>query len=143
MTVLWGLLFGGLFLLCLAGIYFLIYSVHKLRFVSALSRGNKAVGWLISTAVILVPSALLWEVWGYMNTVIVLLHLAVFWGVAALIQWGLQKRRKKSFQGHYAGPAAVLVTVLYLAVGFHRDHDKTCRIPPRGTAGRFSCGNDL
>ncbi|WP_418294657.1 metallophosphoesterase [Megasphaera massiliensis] len=53
-----------------------------------------------------------------MNTVIVLLHLAVFWGAAALIQWGLQKRRKKPFQGHYACPAAVLVTVLYLAVGF-------------------------
>jgi predicted MPP superfamily phosphohydrolase len=114
----WAILFGGLFLLCLAGIYFLIYSVHKFRFVSALSRGNKAVGWLISTAVILIPSALIWNVWGYMNTVIVLLHLAVFWGAAALIQWALQKRREKPFQRNYAGAAAVLVAVLYLAVGF-------------------------
>ena len=118
MTVLWGLLFGGLFLLCLAGIYFLIYSVHKFRFVSVLSHGNKAAGWLISAAVILVPSALVWKAWGYMNTVIVLLHLAVFWGAAALIQWALQKHRKKPFQRNYAGAAAVLVTVLYLAVGF-------------------------
>lgn len=96
--MLWGLLFGGLFLLCLAGIYFLIYRVHKFRFVSALSHGNKAVGWLISTAVILVPSAFLWEVWGYMNTVIVLLHLAVFWGAAALIQWGLQNVERNPFR---------------------------------------------
>lgn len=116
--MLWAILFGGLFLLCLAGLYFLIYNVHKFRFVSALSHGSKAAGWLISAAVILLPSAIIWVVWGYMNAIIVLLHLAVFWGIAALIQWAVQKHRKKSFRRYYAGIIAVLMTVLYLGVGF-------------------------
>ena len=116
--MLWAILFGGLFLLCLAGLYFLIYSVRKFRFVSALSHGSKAAGWLISVAVILLPSAVIWAVWGYMNAIIVLLHLAVFWGIAALIQHMLQRHRKKSFRRYYAGIIAVLMTVLYLGVGF-------------------------
>lgn len=116
--MLWGILFGGLFLLCFAGLYFLIYSVRKFRFVSALSHGSKAASWLISAAVLLLPSAIIWAVWGYMNAIIVLLHLAVFWGIAALIQWAVQKRRKKPFRRYYAGIIAVLITVLYLGVGF-------------------------
>ena len=53
-----------------------------------------------------------------MNAVVVLLHLAAFWIMAAFFQWALQKYRKKPFQRHYAGIAAVLVTVIYLTVGF-------------------------
>ena len=60
----WAILFGGIFLLCLAGLCFLIYNVHKFRFVSALSRGSKEAGWLISTAVVLLPTALIWIAWG-------------------------------------------------------------------------------
>lgn len=114
----WAILFGGIFLLCLAGLCFLIYNVHKFRFVSALSRGSKEAGWLISTAVVLLPTALIWIAWGFMNAVVVLLHLAAFWIMAAFFQWALQKYRKKPFQRHYAGIAAVLVTVIYLTVGF-------------------------
>ena len=114
----WAILFGGLFLFTAAGLFFLVYSVRKFRFVAVLSRGNKAVSWLISAAVLLLPSALIWAAWGYMNVIIVLLHLAVFWGVAALIQWAVQRRRGQPLRRYYAGAIAVLVTVLYLGVGF-------------------------
>lgn len=114
----WMILFCGMVLPCLAGLYFLIYSVRKFRFVSVLSRGSKPAGWLIGAAVILLPAALIWAAWGYMNVIVVLLHLAIFWGIAALIQWAVQKHRKKAFLRYYAGAVAVLVTVLYLGVGF-------------------------
>ena len=116
--MLWAIFFGGLLALCLAGLFFLIYSVRKFRFVAALSRGSRAAGWAVGAAVILLPSALIWAVWGSMNTIIVLLHLAVFWGIAALVQWGVQKCRKKPLRRYYAGAAALLITVLYLGVGF-------------------------
>lgn len=116
--MLWAILFGGLFLLCLTGLYFLIYNVHKFQFVSTLSHGCKVAGWLISAAVLLLPSALIWVVWGYMNAIIALLHLSVFWGIAELIQHIIQKHRNKSFRRYYAGIIAMLITVLYLSVGF-------------------------
>ena len=95
--MLWAILFGGLLLFCLAGLNFLIYSVRKFRFASALSHGSKAAGWLISAAVILLPSAAIWLAWGYTNAIVVLLHLAVFWSVATLLQWAIQKCRKRLF----------------------------------------------
>lgn len=116
--MLWAILFGSLMLLSLAGLYFLIYSIRKFRFVAALSRGKKAVSWLVSAAVLLIPSAVVWVAWGYMNAIIVLLHLALFWGLAALIQRAAEKCRRKPFRRYYAGAAAILVTVLYLGVGF-------------------------
>ena len=116
--MLWAFLFGGLLLLGLAGLFFLIFSAQRFRFVSALSHGSKAAGWLIGAAVILLPFALIWIVWGYMNAIIVLLHLAVFWGIAALVQRAVQRRRKQPLRRYYAGAAAVLVTVVYLGVGF-------------------------
>lgn len=116
--MLWILLFGGLLLFSLVGLFFLIRSVRKFRFVSVLSRGSKAASWLISAAVILLPSAVIWLVWGYMNTIIVLLHLAVFWGIAGLVQRAVQRRRKRPLRRYYAGAAAVLATVLYLGVGY-------------------------
>lgn len=116
--MLWAILFGGLFLFSLAGLFFLVYSVRKFRFVTVLSQGKKAVGWLIGTAVILLPSALVWAVWGYINVMIVLLHLTFFWMLAELLLHLLQAHRRQPFRRYYAGAFAVLTTVLYLGAGF-------------------------
>lgn len=116
--MLWAILFGALALLFLGGLFFLIRSVQKFRFVSALSRGSRAGSWLIGTAAILLPTALLWAMWGYMNAIIALLHLALFWGIAELIGRAVQKHRRQPLLRCYAGAAALVVTILYLGIGF-------------------------
>lgn len=116
--MLWAVLFIGVFVLSLIGLYFLIHCVQKFRFVSVLSHGKKAVSRLIGVAVILLPSALIGVVWGYINAIIVLLHLAVFWSIAELIQHIVQKHRKQSFRHYYAGIVAIITAVIYLSVGF-------------------------
>lgn len=57
---------------------FLIYSAQKFRFVAALSYHKKAVRLFIGAALILLPAAGIWALWGYMNTIAILLHLAFF-----------------------------------------------------------------
>ena len=114
----WAILFGGMYLIGIAGLLFLIRSVQRFHFVSALSRGRRAASWCIGAALILLPLALAWAALGYMNAIIILLHLTVFWGVAELIQRAVQKRRAQPLRRYYAGAAAVLVTVLYLGVGW-------------------------
>lgn len=116
--MLWAMLFGGMLLLGVAGLYFLIRQVRRFRFVAVLSHGSRAAGWLIGAAVILLPSALIGIAWGYINAITVLLHLAVFWGIAELLGRMIRRLRGKSATRYYAGFAAVLVTVLYLGVGF-------------------------
>lgn len=114
----WAILFGGMYLIGIAGLLFLIRSVQRFSFVSALSRGSRAASWCIGAALILLPLALAWAALGYMNAIIILLHLTVFWGVAELIQRAVQKRRAQPLRRYYAGAVAVLVTVLYLSVGW-------------------------
>ena len=82
-------------LLGFAALLFLIYSAQKFRFVAALSHHKKAVRLFIGAALILLPAAGIWALWGYMNTIAILLHLAFFWAVAALVESLLQKRRKQ------------------------------------------------
>ena len=114
----WAILFGGMYLIGIAGLLFLIRSVQRFHFVSTLSRGSRAASWCIGAALILLPLALAWAVLGYMNAIIILLHLTVFWGVAELIQRAVQKRRAQPLRRYYAGAAAVLFTALYLGVGW-------------------------
>ena len=114
----WAILFGGMYLIGIAGLLFLIRSVQRFSFVSTLSRGSRIASWCIGAALILLPLALAWAALGYMNAIIILLHLTVFWGAAELIQHAVQKRRAQPLRRYYAGAAAVLVTVLYLGVGW-------------------------
>lgn len=114
----WAILFGGLMLLGIAALFFLIHSAQKFRFVAALSHNKKGLRLLIGAALILLPAAGTWLLWGYMNTIAILLHLAVFWAAAALVQFVLQKRRKQPLKRYYAGAVAVAVTVLYLGAGY-------------------------
>lgn len=106
--MLWFIMFGGLILLCLAGMVYLIFCVRRLDVVSKLTHGNKAAAWAVGTAVVAIPTAIIWLAWGYMNALIVLLHMALFVGLAKLIF----KKRK------FAGTVALVLAVVYLTVGY-------------------------
>ncbi len=116
--MIWLLLFGALFLLVLAAGFYLVRGVHRLRFVAALSRGHGAAAWGISALTVLLPIALFWVTLGYMNAILIPLHLAVFWAIADLLQWLVQKVRKRPGRRTLAAAAALAVTIVYLAVGW-------------------------
>ena len=105
-------------LIGLGGVFFLIYSVRKFRFVAVLSCGRRAAGWAIAAAVVLLPTVLIGAAWGAVNAAVVLLHLALFWGAAELISLAVRKCRRRPMRRYYAGALAVPVTVLYLGVGW-------------------------
>lgn len=106
--MLWLIMFGGLMLLCLAGLVYLIFCVRRLGFVTKLVHDNKAAAWAVGAVVVALPTAIIWLAWGYMNALIVLLHLALFIGLAKLIF--------KKFK--FAGTVALVLAVVYLAVGY-------------------------
>lgn len=114
----WAILFGGMHLIGIAGLLFLIRGARRFHFVSALSHGRRWASWCIGAAFILLPLALAWAVLGYLNAIIILLHLTVFWAAAELAQRAVQKLRGQPLRRYYAGAAAVLVTVLYLGIGW-------------------------
>ena len=116
--MIWLLLFGALLLLMLAAVYYLVRGVHRFRFVSVLSRGRKAATWGISALIVLLAIALFGVTLGYMNAIIIFLHLAVFWALADLVQWIVKKVRKAPCRRCFSGAVALAVTIAYLAVGW-------------------------
>lgn len=114
---LWIFLMAFLIFASLAGTFFLIRCIRKLGFVAILGRGKKAAEWAISTALVLVPTAVIWLVFGYMNAIIVLLHAVVFSLLSELVFFIIRKVRKKAFKRRYSAVAALVVTVVYLAAG--------------------------
>ena len=114
---LWIFLMAFLIFASLAGTFFLIRCVRKFGFVAKLGHGKKAAEWAISAALVLIPTAVIWLVFGYMNAIIVLLHAVVFSLLSELVFFIIRKARKKAFKRRYSGIAAIAVTVIYLSVG--------------------------
>ena len=118
--LLWAFLFAFLIFASGGCLFFLIYNVRRFRLVSKLSRGRRAAGWGIGIALILLPAAAAWRLLGFMNAVIILLHLSIFWMLAALVQHLVEKRRGQPLRRYYAGALAVLFTAVYLGVGAYQ-----------------------
>ena len=69
---------------------------------------------------VLLPLGVCFALWGAMNALIILLHLALFGLLADLVCRVIGKLRKKRFARNYAGLAALLLTVAYLGVGWYQ-----------------------
>lgn len=120
--MIWVVLFGVLFAVAVVVLVFLIRNVRRLRFVAILSRGNRAASCAIGTAVTLLPLVLIGLLWGYVNAVIVMLHLAIFLALAKFVLFIVRKVSRRNIRRLWAGVTALAVTVLYLGVGWVQAH---------------------
>lgn len=116
--LLWAVLSIGILAGAIAGLIFLIRSLRHFQCIGRLIQKNKITGWLISSLLILIPLILCGIFIGYMNAIIILLHLIVFLLIVRLILHIIQKQRKKKFKHYYAFSLAILITIVYLAVGW-------------------------
>ena len=66
--------------------------------------------------------AILFYFLGFMNAVIGLFYLFCIWIVCDVVFWGIQKFCKYSFQSYFAGGAALILSALYLLVGWYQAH---------------------
>ena len=116
--VLWILFMAMAFLASAAGLWFLIGGAHRFRTVALLSRGNAKARWVLSAAVVLLPLAGFWMAWGAVNALLIALHLAVFGLVAYAVRRLIRKLRGKDFRFSWTGGVAVVLTAVYLTVGY-------------------------
>lgn len=101
--ILWAVLMVVLFVAMIAGMVYLITRIRKFTFMKKLAGGSKKKATLLSTAVITGAIAFFWLLWGFINAVIILLHLIVFWLVSEGIFALVRKKRGGEFQRYYAG----------------------------------------
>ena len=119
---LWALLMVVLFLLTIGGVLYLANRIGQFAFIRKLAKGKKRIPTLIGFLIAAAVTAVIWLAWGSMNAIICILHLVVFWLISDLIFKLIQKYGHKSFTRYYAGAAAIIFTVCYLAVGWYQAH---------------------
>lgn len=144
----------GLVLAGFSALFYLVTRVHRFRFSLALARGRHGWSWVISVLAVLLPSAAIWLAWGYMNAIICLLHLALFWLLSDALFALLKRLHGKPWRRYYAGltaPAAhsrlsfgrLGAGAPRLADKLHHSYGQARRHAPRRAHRRFPHGHHV
>ena len=106
----------------ISGIVFLIKRFHSFSFIGKLSSSSRKLSWFLAVlpvVLMIILSALLLNVWA---TMIILIHLFVFWLVCESAGKLIGKCMKKNVRPDITGCAAILLTVIYLGIGWYLAH---------------------
>lgn len=94
----WGLLMIILAVLSAAGILYLASRIGRFWIIKRIAKEKRNICFLIGLIILIALSASIWLAWGYMNAIVCILHLLVFWLLAEGIFTIIQKIRKKELK---------------------------------------------
>ena len=107
----------------LAGLTYLTNRVAKFDFIQKLSHENTKLLYSISLISILAVFGALCLSLNLMNTVIILLHLMIFWLLSDAVFGFIEHFRAQPYQHYYAGLVALSLTLVTLGVGIFLDYN--------------------
>ncbi len=110
--------------MAVGAVTYLCNRVYRSAFVSkkTMLRTDRKLRVFECVTVVLVAILVLCLSLGYINAVIMVIHLVVFWLLSDLLFYVIEKVRKSKFKYNFASMTAVVVTVVYLAVGWALAH---------------------
>ena len=120
--VMWAMIFICTLVAFGGAVIYLISRVGRFGLVEKLANGKRWISILISTGVCVGFVALISLVMGLVNGIIVTLYLILFWIMCELVLWIWGKLRKKVLKRYYAGVIAIIITAVYLSVGWYQAH---------------------
>ncbi|MBR1743151.1 MAG: metallophosphoesterase [Lachnospiraceae bacterium] len=112
--------FLALFLVGVGALFYFWNRFHKFHFVQEIAKEHKKRSWLVAAVPVLILVLLF-----FLKTVIAViisLHLLVFWILCDFIAWLIKRFAKKSSEKYFAGIAAILITTVYLCIGWYYGH---------------------
>ena len=118
----WGIIFILVIAAAISGFIYLISRFARFKFIDKASKSRKSVKILLSIVIVILITGIIWLSMGYVNAIICMLHLAIFWLVFDLISSIIKKYRKKDFKLYYAGILTIAFTVIYLSAGWYFAH---------------------
>ncbi len=136
----WLVIFGLVMIGTLAGLIYLIFRLHKFQAIKRLTKGQKKRKWIVSILFVLVFMAFCRI--NMVNTMIIVLHLMIFWLIADLIAmiWrrlhhenggsktvedaGLHEEAndERNNRPYWLGMGVIAFTVIYLGAGWFLAH---------------------
>mgnify|MGYP003267785258 FL=1 len=103
----------------MAGFIYLTRRISAFGFIKKLSKDKKVLKYAISAGLIVLTGGIIWLIWDWINAIICLLHLVIFWLLCDLFVFIGKKISKKQASKCLAGFIAVPLTMVYLAVGWY------------------------
>ena len=105
-----------LIILLLLIIVFDITRLKKFNLIKKIS--NKYLRNIVAT----LPFIIIILLFNYVNSFVIFIHLAIFFGIASFIVWLIKKIFKKEFHFYLTGVIAVSLTIIYLGIGAYLDY---------------------
>ena len=107
---------GTIIIILILSIIYLTTRFHKFSFIKKIK--NKFLSWLTS----LLPILLIFLFFNYVNALIIIIHLIIFFGISGVIVKITGKLRKISTKYYLSGFLAILLTTIYLSIGTYLDY---------------------
>ena len=118
----WLVIIGTVLSVFAVGLLYISFRAARFPAVLRLAHGKKSLARLLCLGFFTAATALLWATLNLVNAVVCLLHLVAFWMVCDLISFLITKIRKRQPKRYWAGAAALVLCVLWLAGGWVADH---------------------
>ncbi len=121
----WVAIFGTVIIMAIGAVACLCNRVYRFADVGKkiALRANRRLRMFQSVIGVLVAIDLLCIAVGYVNAVIIIIHLVVFWLLSDLLFFIIKKVRRAGFSYNFAGALAVMTTAVYFSVGWVLAHD--------------------
>lgn len=114
------ILLAVLFLFALAGMWYLVSRFHKFQVIKRVAERSRVLSWIF--AVIPVAAIACFAFIGITALVVIILHLVLIWLLCDLAAYIIKKVRGKQFKYNYQGIAAIVITAVYLSIGWYFAH---------------------
>lgn len=119
----WYFILIAVLVAAVASIIYLVSRFYKFGWVRKWGGERKLVRLLLAALPVILIIGAAWPIMGMLNVMIVLIHLMFIWLICDLINRWIEKLRKKPFQYYYAGILTLLVTAVYMGIGWYLDHN--------------------
>ena len=122
-SILWTIIFTVTLLIFLAGIVYLVTRVSRFESIKRITKDNKKLKLAVSVLILLTAIILLHITLGYVNAVVVIISLLIFWILSEVVVRIVERLKGRTLCSriYLAGTIALIVTALYLSVGWYND----------------------
>ena len=118
--MLWTILFGGLFIGAILGIFFIVFRTHKFSIVQKIGQKHKIISWIVSLIPLFIVASL--SMINVFAAIVVLLHLVVIWILCDIIGFIVKKITHIKPKRYYSGFIAICLTIIYMSYGWFSAH---------------------
>ncbi len=119
----WTFLIIFLVIASIGCLFYLVTQIRRCFILRKLKEKSRLWSWLAPSIGVTLVALVLFLTLGYMNAIICVAFLSVFWAFCQLAVFIVKKISKRTFKLNYAAIGALVITGVYLGVGFYFAHD--------------------